>query len=341
MKPPFQRGNTLNNDDVSATDEDDIGKILRAAGQRESMPEELKQSWSNHFREELATTRNSHQKRRNNWLAACASVLLVGLIALLVLPGQKTEPAISVNAFSGNSHITQGNGKPLQLQRGQLLSTGNLIATQGQSFLSINYRSFDVRLNAQTRLRIDPDRLTLLSGEIYVSSTDSQLDQSIAIATPFATIRDVGTQFIVNLTDSQVVSTVRQGSILVETKGSKTAATATAFHAQRVTVDQQNHIDITETEGSGEHWEWIYQLTPTFRLEGKTVYEFLLWATRETGQALQFIDQRAELYARTTLLRGDIPELNPATSVPMVLATTDLKAIAEQPGTLRVSLSQP
>jgi hypothetical protein len=331
----------LNNDDVSATDEDDIGKILRAAGQRESMPEELKQSWSTHFREELASTRNSHKKRRNAWLAACASVLLVAVIALLGMPAQQTTPAISVVAISGDSHITHSNGTQLEMQRGQILRTGNIITTLGQSFLSINYQNFDVRLNAHTSLRIDQQQLTLLSGEIYVSSTDQQRDQRIAIATPFATISDVGTQFIVSLTDSQVVSTVRQGSILVETKGTKTAATATANNAQRVTVDQQNHIDIGETEGSGEQWEWIFQLTPTFKLEGKTVYEFLRWSTRETGQTLQFIDQRAELYARTTLLRGDIPKLNPASSVSLVLATTDLKADLGQTGTLRISLPQP
>lgn len=325
----------MDSDELSTTDEAHIASLLKAAGQREAIPEPLKQRWSNHFRQQLAQRRRQSQQR---WLAACASVAMVAVMGLLFLRQPIPASTITVSQVTGNNVLILTTAKQRLAASGQVLTAGSTLSTGDASLLSINYHYFDLRLNAGTRLRIDSDRLTLLAGEVYVRSTRRSPGSGLIIATPFAIINDVGTQFTVRVTDDSVISTVRQGSILVQAGGTRTAASVTDNGAQQVTVNRRREIDIIATSASGDHWEWIYAVTPPYQLEGKSVYEFLRWSVQESGLTLRFDDERAEIYARTTVLHGDFPGLNPRTAVLPVLATTHLSASTDRQGLLTIGL---
>ena len=68
-------------------------------------------------------------------------------------------------------------------------------------------------------------------------------------------------------------------------------------------------------------------LMPPVEVEGKSLYEFLVWASREMGLELR-IDAGAEADARKGILRGTIDK-EPAIAVPLRAATVGLDSHIE------------
>jgi hypothetical protein len=65
-------------------------------------------------------------------------------------------------------------------------------------------------------------------------------------------------------------------------------------------------------------------VAPTFNIEGRTLAEFLRWASRETGLDLLYVSDVAEREAVGTVLRGSIEGLRPDESIAAVVSTTGL-----------------
>ena len=148
-------------------------------------------------------------------------------------------------------------------------------------------------------------------------------------------VSDIGTQFTVTLVGEQVMSTVRKGSIVVNTEAAEHIAEA-GDNPHRVTVNQRR--ELSSSDVSAGPWSWIYQLTPEFELEGGSTYDFLRWSVAESGRRLEFATDAAEIYARTTTLHGRLASLDPEQAVAPVLATTHLRAEIRDVNTLRVTL---
>ena len=106
--------------------------------------------------------------------------------------------------------------------------------------------------------------------------------------------------------------------------------------ARRVSVNRE--FELSSSAVGGQQWPWIYQLATDFRLEGSTSYDFLQWSVAESGLRLVFASDSAEIYARTTILHGNISSLDPETAVAPVLATTHLRAQPSSEQTLLVRL---
>ena len=68
------------NDTDAMTDEQDIARLLQAAGRREALPNDMKQRWEEQFRAELAPVISRRRNRRRTYLSAmAASVALIAL----------------------------------------------------------------------------------------------------------------------------------------------------------------------------------------------------------------------------------------------------------------------
>ena len=192
-------------------------------------------------------------------------------------------------------------------------------------------------MNTGSSLRVAADGVHLLAGEIYISHVAGLSPQrAITVYTPFASIRDIGTQFTVALTAEGVISTVRRGSIKVSTEDTEYTAEATGSSARRVTVNQRQQVSSGEAQGN--NWVWIYQAAPAFTLEGRSAYDFLQWSVAETGLQLRFASGSAEIYARSTILHGDISNMAPDQAVAPVLSSTHLQAQHVDAHTLVLSL---
>ena len=307
------------------TDEQEIARLLRAAGPREELPEYLQKSWARRFRNEIAPIINRRKRRVRvaRWASASVAILV---LTVLLFPTRTPPVPVSIQVVSvnGDSSLYTGEVGFEPLSPGRRLSPGSRITTGEDAYTAINFGGHDLRLNTGTTIQILEDGLRLTAGEVYVSSELATSGRTFTVRTALGDISDIGTQFTVSVNESGLSSSVRRGIILLTTPTGEYRAEATAQGSSRISLDKGAKINVQSTEHSSKEWEWIYYSGPEFKLEGRSVHDFLQWSSRETGLDIQYKTNSAEVYARTTILNGEIGKLNPRRAIQPVLTTTYL-----------------
>lgn len=320
----------MNKPDQTDRDEQDIARLLRAAGPRQELPAQLKAQWEDKFRAELQPTLDRRRQSRSRMLMSmCAGLAVVAVATWFALPKPgPAQPEIRITHASGAYQLQHDAGDSnSNLREGQQLAPGSTITTGGDGFVAVDFNGYDLRLNHNSSVTLESLRIRALAGSLYVSNEQAATSvKQLLIDTPHGSIRDIGTQFTVTLHPGETITTVRRGAVLIDTDGAQLQATALPNSAAQVSVNDRRQMREARVPGNGRHWNWIYQGTQPFELEGKSAYEFLQWSVAESGLQLQFASTGAEIHASTTLLHGDFGELNPQQAVSPVLATTDLEA---------------
>jgi hypothetical protein len=119
--------------------------------------------------------------------------------------------------------------------------------------------------------------------------------------------------------DDVLVVSVREGEVSVD----GIVHDQDVLSGEQMTLSGRQQPSVLSIGRSGEAWAWVNQITPPVNVEGRSAYEFLLWACREMGLELEFTTGAAESEARTALLKGTI-DTPPAEALPARLATADL-----------------
>lgn len=328
------------------SEEQEIARLLRAAGPRKELPLSLQKQWEKQFRANLEPAlreRKQRQLRNSKRIAfgLCASVALFAMVfAFTVLPPPITTATIRISQINGQPVLHSNSGARSQLHEGQRLSEVGVISTADHEYVALSYNGYDLRLNSNTRLAFIPGGLVLQAGEIYASDVGAKTTQALLIETPHGSVRDIGTQFTVSLTPQETVTRVRRGAVVVDTGTTQVKVLADEAGAALITMDEQKQVRQSRAAPSGADWQWIYHSAKQFELEGSSVLAFLQWSTTETGLQLKFANQAARIYAETTLLHGDLGALDPEGAVSPVLTTTDLQAKRVGDSTMVVSLSR-
>lgn len=323
-----------------------VERLLKLSGRRRQLPEHMKQQWEDSFQSGLEAGRRQAQKRKNSLLAISAAALIIlGVAIPSWLFGPANAIPVRVKAVQGQviaEHIENGR---TTLASGAELAQGTELSLGEDSLLALDYDGYELRLNKNSRVSLDGRRIALLSGEIYFNGkllrgpeeTDADLKaRSLTIDAGSARIRHVGTQFTVQRSGERVLSSVRHGSILIDTDRTEMLVEATDKYGQQVELLDGETVKWNTIDNHGPHWEWIYPLGRDFDIEGNTLHEFLSWSVRESGLTLEFSSGTAERYAHSTILHGSIARLDPNAAVETVLATTHLRARRGDKGLLRV-----
>jgi len=332
--------------------DDSLGRVIRAAGRRQSLPPSTRQRWQAVFAEELQNV--VVRRRQQRWLAggAVCAALLVALIVIWPNPAPQV-PAVVARIVEqvGISQATVGEGESQSTTGLKDLPVNSTLQTGNGAYLSLAYRGASVRLNQHSRVRLLPDRIELVAGELYVDSeaVDHGYGKGfgmgsgrgpsvdgVTISTRLAEITHLGTQFRVAVDYQGVTSAVRSGGIVIRTGGREIQAEALPGTARQLKIDVSGEIAARDVPASGEQWDWIMAVSQDFDIDGHTVLAFLHWVASETGVSLQFAGEEALADARGTVLHGDISALNPDAAIDPVLATTDLVAERMGPGVLSI-----
>jgi hypothetical protein len=76
----------------------------------------------------------------------------------------------------------------------------------------------------------------------------------------------------------------------------------------------------------GQEWDWVLAIAPSFRLEGRTLGEFLEWVARETRWEVKFTDPSAAGSRSAIVLHGSVEGLRPDEMPATVLPTCGLRS---------------
>lgn len=323
--------------DPAEVDEQQLAQLLRAAGPRSQMPNDMAQRLTEHFDKEL----NVARQRRRGWrptlaLAASVALLAVGW-AMLIQPFNSTAgPGVATLVAVHGPVIV--NGERYQAGQSIGLAEFDSLQTGERGYAMLRTEKHSIRVNDNSVLDIHADGVSLSSGEVYIASLNEAIDEgsSLNVRTRFGVVRDIGTQFLVKVSSNRLETLVRKGTIELQFEQQRVRAQADDSAAQRVEFDG-TEWQRSSTAAYGPRWQWLQKITERFDPNGKTVAEVLSWIADETGEQIHYANKALQQRALAGTVHGLDSELDPNQSLSLILATSDLAADRDsQPGVILI-----
>jgi len=225
--------------------------------------------------------------------------------------------------------VERADGRVL-LQDGSIAGTGRVLpagarvttAPDGRAALRL-IDGASVRLDLGTELRlVSPRVLELRRGAAYVDSGARTAGESLLeIGTAFGRVRDVGTQFEIRLANDRLRLSVREGAaVLARDDRIYPVPGGTSLR-----VDRSGAVETVAIAPRGEEWDWTLAVAPPFRLEGRTLRDYLAWLSRETGWKVEYDDPSIAAGAADVILHGSTAGLRPDQTPDVVLPACGLR----------------
>ncbi|MCB1036333.1 MAG: FecR domain-containing protein [Acidobacteria bacterium] len=177
-----------------------------------------------------------------------------------------------------------------------------------------------LRLDAGSRLRLlGGQNLALDRGALYVDSGPD--GAAVEIHTPFGEVRDIGTRFEVRLEDEGALRVrVRDGEVELR-HGSETHR---AGAGEEMVQQAGGSLRRSRIEAYSPVWAWVGEALPPFRIEGRTLDEFLTWASHEGGWELRYSTPELRSEASRAQLFGSVEGLTLDQALSAMLAGSAL-----------------
>ena len=334
MNDKTSQGNSTDRDDET------MERLLRLAGPRAPIPEDIEARVYERVRREWQTSsqppdgarvyqfvrrewqKDATRRRYRRWAVPVALAASAVLALALVLqtppsvPRQVTVGTVARVVGDTASGALPAPGTPVYA--GEVLTTG---AGQRLSIVIDNVES--LRLDENTTLAVvAKDEFRLQAGRVYADTGDFMYrDRGLNIETAMGIVTDVGTQFAVQVAAAQLDVAVREGRVDVSRGTNEYVAVA----GERLRLAGNEDPVVQPVEPHDSYWNWTASLAPVFDIENKSLLDFLRWAARETGRKLVFEDNELRMSAMRTDLHGSVEDFEPLEAVESVLATTNFR----------------
>lgn len=256
---------------------------------------------------------------------AIAATLLAGVFAVYNAARVPTVDVVQVAAVekSFGPVYVLGERAELRPTDGLLqVASGQTIVTGDSAGIALAWgNGGSLRIDEDTRIRFaSADAVFLESGRAYFDSVPGNgRAVDFTVLTEHGEIRHLGTQYMTEVDRDRLVVSVREGSVTID--GVYHEQTAAA--GQQVLLAGRQRPSVLSISRSGDAWNWVARTAPSADMDGKTLYEFLVWASREMGLELRF-EGASERVAHEAILRGTI-DTEPAEALRLRLATAALE----------------
>lgn len=327
-------------DEHGDRDELTLARLMRLAGPRAPVPEDVESRVYRRVQQEWRTQTEQPQgdrvyaQVRREWskrsprrgigrwalpAAIAASVLLA--IAVIRQPPPPVPAEVPVGSVV---KVVGGTGSGALPLPGRLVYPGESLSTGKDQGLSLRLNdAVSLRIDEQTTLAVrGNNEFRLLQGRVYADTGDFiYRDRGLVILTSMGSVTDVGTQFSVDVDDALIDIAVREGRVDLSNDSEEWVAVA----GERLTVHRDDGATTDTLAAHDPYWDWATSLAPAFDLDNKSLLDFLRWAARETGRELVFESDQLRMAAMRTDVHGSVADFDPLEALESVLATTTFK----------------
>lgn len=342
-----------------AQSDDEVARLVQLAGTTGPVADErlarlravAHAAWRDEYVVPQARQARQETSRRR-WLmfvvplAAAASVV----IALAIWGPTRTPAPVAVPVLV--AHIDQATGSPSPFGAGEAVMSGATVTTSAGTLAMTLTSGVHLRLDASSTVRVDAAAdVALERGAVYVDSAGAHPAQQgaspISIHTPAGLVRDIGTQFQIQLAGAGIRIRVRDGEVRVTGANgvdARAGAGEELFSTPGGSSDRSDRsISRRPIAVTGIEWAWAERAAPLFTVEGKTLGAFLDWVSHEGAWTVTFADRRFAEAARATVLHGRpnlLKGLTPAEALDVVLPICGLRHRIEIKGGRRVVIER-
>ena len=273
------------------------------------------------------------RRTRRRWAQfAVAASLVLAVFASLDFAGTgNVEPArvAEIGKRFGSIYVLGDNAELVEGNNLSSVTTGQTLLTGDDSGIALAWGTGgSLRIDENTRIEFrSRDSVYLQSGRVYFDSTPGLAaagfsggsGTGLTVATDFGEVRHIGTQFMAAAEGGQLIISVREGEVVVDSAGRSTPAS----EGQQLAMTASGAFDVLNIGTHGGAWTWVEQTAPGASLDGRTVSELLDWVSRETGLALEYGSQQARLGAERSVLNGQL-NVPPRQALAIWMLGTDL-----------------
>ena len=291
-----------------------------------------------------AVTRKRRSRTQFTRFAIAATVLLAVTVSFNMLRDSGIAPLKVATINKSYGSILLGNQSQLHaLSDFSAITAGQSIVTDTDSGISLEWgRGGSLRIDADTRIEfVSTEEVYLRSGRIYFDSTPSELiagvpggsvERKFRIRTDHGTVTHVGTQYMTFTDGGELRVSVREGRVSMNGKYHD----ETVLEGQQLKIAGSNRGRFTNFPRHGAAWDWVEATAPVADVDGRSVYEFLKWVSRETGLDIFYESPEAEQKARAGILKGKV-DIDPRSALEFRMMGEDLNWHIVG-GTIKVSL---
>jgi hypothetical protein len=316
---------------MTNVDHETLEDLLRQAAPRPTPPAGAAAIARAAIRDEWLATVGRRRRQRSAIGYAMAAAVILSVFAALNLMRAPTPGAIQLASIVKSVGPVYVLGERAELREtGELASimSGQTVVTGAGAGLAVAWAGGgSLRLDQNTRVEFtDRESIFLQEGRAYFDSRAAALgagaDRSdspvLRLRTQLGEMRHVGTQYMVRVDQKGLVVSVREGAVEIDGDYYDHKARS----GEQVTLRGRERPSVLRIAPAGDDWEWIEQTTPVVDVDGRSLYEFLEWVSRELGLRLAFTGD-AETVARDAVLRGSI-DSRPVDALRMRLASAAL-----------------
>jgi ferric-dicitrate binding protein FerR (iron transport regulator) len=249
------------------------------------------------------------RRRIATWGAVAAASAAAVAITYVSLPSRPPSvPAVlaTVELVEG-SDITwrDDRSKTQPLATVRALVEGQVATGPGSRVALRWHDGGSLRLDESSRLElVSPSAVRLTAGNLYVDSavagSGGGAAPDLAVQTPAGEVVHIGTQFMVNVASDEVVLSVREGQVRVTGDGFELVIAAN----EQLDLRADGTRDVVAIDVYGDRWKWAADVAPQIEFDGRTTFDVIAWAARETGRRVVYETPLAESSARSSVLRG-------------------------------------
>ena len=331
----------MNESDEPGADNPNLDRLLRTAGPRARPPSDIESEVRGAVHREWQAVVAKRRRTRHFMQAALAAGLAAVAVAAWFLDRGAPERVIvaAVERTLDGTVVRTGDlptERPLTLN--QQLHSGDTLLTSAAGAASIRLTDgVSLRIDSNSTVRLAAvDDIAITSGAVYVDAGAKPDEKNhLRVQTPAGFVQHIGTQYEVRVLQSGTRIRVREGRVRFSAAAGRLIV---GEAGTQLTILPDGEVHSEAVARSGETWNWIGQVVPTYLIENRPLTEFLEWASRELGEDIVYATPASRAEAAGVRLRGSIEGLTPGAALAAVLSTTRLVS-TEKDGRILIELT--
>jgi ferric-dicitrate binding protein FerR (iron transport regulator) len=263
--------------------------------------------------------------RRSIVLSSIGLGVFIAVAVVYALSFRDDGPSLATSGLVQGEVLVRAPGRPewepLRGINAPIVPGTELRATEAGRLGLTLADGASLRLDAGTDLTIaSARRFELTRGAAYVDVGATVLGEPYAIATPYATVSEIGSQIEATVADDSLRLRVRDGeaSIVTTAGDDVTAATGEQLH-----IDGEGDVVRDYVMPHDGDWAWVETLAGTPIVDGRPLTQFLDWVARETGRPIRYDSPLTETSVATAVLQGNADNLTPMQALDVMLSMTE------------------
>lgn len=281
-------------DNTENTEDSKVAELVRGAGKRTPLPDDVRERLEASFRSELTNSQRRYRFTRISAVSGLAASLVVSVFLVFQLVSVEERVDVAEVIRDRGEVTWQYGDESGPLRRGNRILIGDVLKTgEGAASISPTGTALDIRLDKMSEVVfVDSHTLRLNHGAIYIDSDPSLPHFPLRVLVNGLSVEHLGTQYLVARKDEGFEIAVREGEVVVE-GGPATVHSGPIENqvGKLITVAADHSMEVGPMSIYDSRWRWVSELAPRLETDGLPIADFLNWFSRETGYQITYASE--------------------------------------------------